>query len=299
LTIPMRYRNSKRIVIVHISDPHAAHRLGLLNPETKIYSQTPTGLRKIEINFNEVNSHLWQLWTTKCIPEAIEYADGDDIALFITGDITAGNRHTEEVISPLVSHQIEMAKDVFMPWFEYKNVKAVRFATGTGVHVFGVGSSEMLVSDYLKPYFPKVDFGVVMHGLAEIRNTGVKIDYAHKGPYGGSRNWLRGNVARYYLQSLMQDEIDAGNVPPQIVLRGHFHTPVEEMVTKRCDGHKYRSQLVIAPSMCILDDYAMDKTQSSFRITNGIYCFELFNGRVGIPYEISETLDLRTTEVLL
>lgn len=295
----MTKRKSNRKVIVHISDPHGGHRLGLLNPETKLYTQSPTGLKKVETNFNEVNSYLWDLWTSKCVTKAIEYANGDDILILITGDITAGNRHVEEVISPLVSHQIEIARDIFKPWFAYKNVKSVRFAAGTGVHVYGVGSAEMLVSDFLKPYYPKVDIGVVFHGLAEIRDTGVKIDYAHHGPYGGSRNWLRGNVARLYLQSLMQDEVDAGNVPPQIVLRGHYHTPVEESYTKRCDGHKYRSQIVVAPSMCILDDYARKQTQSTFRITNGIYCFEIVDGLVGSPYEISSVMDLRTVEVLL
>jgi hypothetical protein len=291
---------SKRKVLVHISDPHAGHRLGLLNPETKVYIQTPNGgLRKIEIGFNEINEHLWRLLTTKCIIKAIEYADGDDIVLFFTGDMTAGNKHTQEVISPLISHQLEMAKDIVIPWFVHKNVKAVRFATGTGVHVFGVGSSEMLINDYLRPLYPKINFGVVSHGLAEIRGTGVKIDYAHKGPSPGIRDWLRGNVARLYLQSLMQKELNAGNIPPQLVLRGHYHTPVEEEYTKRFNGHKYRSRIVIAPSMCILDDYARDKTQSEFMITNGVYCFEIVNGQLGIPYEISETLDLRTTEVIL
>lgn len=292
-------KKKNRQVIFDISDPHSAHKLGLLNPETKLYTQTPHGIKKVEINFNEVNEYLWNLYVNKCIAKAIEYADGDDVVLFVTGDVTAGEKYTQEVISPLISHQLEMAKDIYLPWFEYKNVKSVRFASGTGSHVFGVGSAEILVAEYLKPYFPKVDIGVVFHGLAKIGDTGVKIDYAHHGPYGGSRNWLRGNVARYYLQSLMQDELDAGNIPPQLVLRGHYHTPVEESYTKRCNGHKYRSQIVIAPSMCILDDFARQKTQSTFRITNGIYCFEIVDGQLGLPYEISETMDLRTVEVLL
>ncbi len=287
--------------MIHVSDKHSGHKLALLNPETKLYVQTPkSGLKKIDINFTEVNEYFWNLWTDKCIAEAIKFAAGDDILVLETGDISAGNKYTEELISPLVSHQLEIARGVMKPLLAYKNVKAVRLASGTGSHVFGVGSAEIMLSEYLMPYYPKIDMGVVFHGLATIRDMGIKIDYAHHGPYGGSRNWLRGNVARYYLQSLMQDELDAGRIPPQLVLRGHYHTPVEEIYTKRCNGHKYRSQIVIAPSMCILDDYARQKTQSTFKITNGIYCFEITEGKVGFPpYEISETLDLRTDEILL
>ena len=296
----MAKQKTERIVVVHVSDKHSGHKLALLNPETKLYTQTPrNGLKKIEINFTEVNEYFWNLWTDKCIPEVIKYAAGDDIFILETGDVSAGNKYTEELISPLAPHQMEIARDAMKPLLGYKNVKVVRYASGTGSHVFSVGSAEIMISEYLKPYYPKIDIGVVFHGLATIRNTGVKIDYAHHGPYGGSRNWLRGNVARYYLQSLMQDELDAGNIPPQLVLRGHYHTPVEEEYTKRCNGHKYRSRIVIAPSMCILDDYARQKTQSTFRITNGIFCFGITKNKVDTPFEISETLDLRTKEELL
>jgi hypothetical protein len=293
------FNKRERKILLHISDPHTAHQLGLLNPESKIYKQTPKGLDLVSVNSNEVNEHLWSLWVDKILPEVVKFSGGDDIIAFITGDIVAGNKHTTEVITQLVSDQLILAKDVFKPLYALDNLRAVRFASGTPAHTFGNGSSEIMVADKLKDVYPHKDTGVVFHGLAEIRGTGIKIDYAHRGPYTGSRNWLRGNVARLYLQSLMQDEIDAGHEPPDLVLRGHFHTPVEESYTKRCNGHKYRSQIVVAPSMCILDDYARGTTQSTFKVTNGVFCFEIIDGVLGLPHEISETLDLRTKEELL
>jgi hypothetical protein len=269
----------------------------LLNPDSRIYKQTTTGTRQITINFNEVNEHLWSLWTDKCIPEAFKFAGNDDVVALVAGDVVAGEKHTTEVITSLISDQVELSKDVFVPLYAHKNLKSVRFASGTPAHTFGNGSAEILVSGKLKDIYPNKNTGVVFHGLASIK--GIDIDYAHRGPYPGSRNWLRGNVARLYLQSLMQDEIDSGHKPPDLVLRGHFHTPVEEAYTKRCNGHKYRSQIVITPAMCILDDYARNVTQSTFKITNGIFCFEIIDGVLGLPYEISETIDLRTKEELL
>jgi len=74
--------------------------------------------------------------------------------------------------------------------------------------------------------FKNKDIKMCQHGLLDI--DGVTIDYAHHGPFPGSRSWLKGNIARYYLRDLMMREIMNGNSPPKLVVRAHYHTPVEE-----------------------------------------------------------------------
>jgi len=133
----------------------------------------------------------------------------------------------------------------------------------------------------------------VDHGLLEV--SGAFIDYRHHGPGGGIRNWTKGNVARHYLRSLMLDEIVYGRRPPDLVLCGHYHTKVNEVVTVG----NHESRLVVMPSMCGLSGYARQVTKSAYIITNGIAFFHVEDGEVSRPIWVEETLDIRTKETVI
>ena len=62
--------------------------------------------------------------------------------------------------------------------------------------------------------------------------------------------------------SRMEDEFDDGNAPPDVVLRGHFHEYISEVLTKFHRDKYYTSRMVILPSYCMLDDYARQATKS-------------------------------------
>jgi len=293
--MPKKYN---RTVLVQISDLHGGHVLGLCNPDTPLHEIRENGEVVISNpRLTASQEYLWELYTETLIPEAVRFAGGDPMVLFVTGDISQGNKYQRQLISSDITQQIYVAEYNIHPWFYYKPLKAVRFGIGTPSHVFGEGASEKLVSSTLKHKHPKVDTKTVYHGLANV--SGIDIDYAHHGPFHGSRNWLKGNEARYYLRSIMMDEIQAGGKPPNLVMRGHYHTFVKEYLAITNASHEYESWIVIAPSMCMLDDYGHQATRSVYRITNGIVMYEIIDGRLMTPIKVAKTMDIRTKEKLL
>jgi hypothetical protein len=75
-------------------------------------------------------------------------------------------------------------------------LKVMRLSEGTGSHVFGEGSSEVLLSKYLRAEYRNKDIHYTNHG--EIDINGVVIDYAHHGPNSGSTKWVEGNALSSY-----------------------------------------------------------------------------------------------------
>ena len=282
---------SNRAIIVAESDPHGGHKLGLLNPEVRLEDEER---RLYQPRLTETQNNLWRIreWGKE---EVLHLAGKSPIVLFQTGDVNQGIVY--DVNDPL-SAQADIALMNVMPWLVTKNVVAVRVDEGTAVHSFGQGSAESLLVKRIKDRYPKIDAKVVPHGLSTIYD--VKIDHAHHGPYTGSREWLKGNVAQYYLKDIMMKDILRGRQPPHLVLRGHYHSVVEVFNRIRgADGKAYRSWLWVLPSLCGMNGFARQVTKSEYEITNGIVAFEVIDGHIREAYEFTETMDTRVTEDIL
>jgi hypothetical protein len=287
-----------RVVIAAFGDLHSGHELGLLNPETGLYREDREGNPYVHVpKLNDNQEYLWELYHDDHIPEVIKLAEEDEVIPVFLGDVSQGNRFHDEVMTSRMSDQLLISEANFLPWFNYKNVNTMRLTRGTAPHSYGEGSAEVTVAALLTRRFPERDIKTIYHGLADI--SGMKTDYAHHGPYTGSRNWLQGNVARLYLQSLIEDELDFGNEPAQLVLRAHFHSFVKVFFYKQFQGKEYNSWLIVVPSYCMLPDYARQRTRSKFLITNGMVAIEVIDGRIYQTHFFGETLDIRTKEKLL
>jgi hypothetical protein len=182
------------------------------------------------------------------------------------------------------------------PWMQYKNVKTVRLAVGTNIHELGEGSASALIADAMIKAHPKVDIGVVYHGLLNI--GGYLIDYAHHGPNVGSRKWLEGNELRLYLRSIMMSEIMEGRKPPDIVMRGHYHVYRREFLEIIANGNSFTSWAVLLPGFTFKDDYTRRATRSEFKQTVGMLAFEIIDGHLFEVYRFTKTVDIRTKEVI-
>jgi len=283
----------KRTILATMSDSHGGHILGLANPETELQDDE-RGYYNPELNPYQI--YLWNKIYLPAIEDTVKLAEKDNIYLFHIGDATQGNKYPNEQMTTRPADQFRLAKWNLMPWLHYKNVKAVRIAKGTSSHAFGEGTSEILLEDVLSDKYPKIDIRTVYHGLAEI--GGIKIDYTHHGPGQSIRKWLEGNTARYYLRDKMWKEILAGNIPPELFLRGHFHEYIREILEIQQGKDWYESMLVVVPSLCGIGDYARQITKSVYQITNGIIVFEIINGQIYQTYKFIETIDTRTKEAL-
>lgn len=291
-----------RKILVALADTHGGHKLGLLNPAVEVYDEDEHGNlvpRKPELTATQ--EYLWDCYQED-IDSSIALAAGDPVVVIHNGDLTHGMKYPQQLMSTRKADQILIAVDNLVPWFRHENVTAMRLATGTGSHVFEEGSSTILVAAQLKAHYPAVDTEVVGHGLADV--SGVSVDYAHHGPSPGIRNWTRGNVARYYLRSLMLDEILHRREPPRLVLRAHYHEPVHETV--RIDGsggwdahlRTWESDIVVLPSYCGLSDFSRKATRSTHVITNGLVAFEIIGGELVTVYPFCRSVDLRRREKL-
>jgi hypothetical protein len=288
---------TRRVILVALADTHGGNRLGLLNPATVLHQEDQHGnIVDWQPQLSATQKYLWALYQEN-IASCLSLARGDDIVVLHDGDVTQGNRYPEMFVSDRMADHVIIAADNLKPWLGYPNVIAMRLAFGTGVHVFGEGSSEVLVTTMLANSW-RLPEGIqcLYHGLLTM--AGVDVDYAHHGPGPGIRDWTRGNVLRLYLQSLIAAEVKAGRVPPRLVLRAHAHSYKREKVIERIAGQEREFDIVSLPSYCGMNDYARKRSQSEFQQTHGLIAFEIEDGELAEPHPFIRTLDLRTREVL-
>ena len=282
----------KRIIIAQESDPHGGNKLGLLNPDvefTVIHQNNKVQVEKPTLT--ESQTELWRL-RQENIGRLIDLAGKDDIHYIQAGDQTQGDKHKAELVSDRMTDQISIAVANARPIMDIKRLKSALFAAGTGAHNWGMGSADVLITDQLRQLYPKQRIEVCYHGLAHYDQ--FTVDFAHHGPYTGSREWLKGNVARYYLQSMMFHAVKHAQKPADLVIRGHYHTPVVETV--RING--YISTIVVSPSMCMIDDFAHQAAKSPEDVTVGMMAYEIIDNVLFKVHQFTRTYDTRTEIIL-
>lgn len=281
-----------------MADSHGGNNQGLLNPDTILerddesgeqhsYSPEPTPFQ--ELTFSRYLQHINMVE---------ELASGDDIILIHNGDLTQGMRFEENWVTSRLSDQVIIAYYNLRPWMRMRNLKSVRIAKGTGVHVFKEGSSEILVSKLLQAEFDDKNIACVYHGLLTLNNSKkFTIDYAHHGPFPGSRDWLKGNVAQLYLKDIMKRSLKRGETPPNLVLRAHFHEYSRvQNLEQWGNNDEYISTLVTLPSYCGGGDNGIRASRSRDTLQIGLCAFEIVDGKLLDVHRFFDTYDIRTKE---
>lgn len=283
----------KRRFVLAEADFHSGHKLGLCNPATKVRDADTGTAQPLELGVFQK-----QLWQTRqgYLKNAFDIVGMRDCTYMMVGDIAHGNGHVEQLMGTRVSDQYTIARYNVLPIIERRNVRTVRLMSGTGVHSFGEGTAEIVVAERLQEQFPRKDISVVAHG--RFRIGGVEFDVAHHGPGRGSRWWLEGNTARYHLRDRMLKDLAARMEPAHVYLYGHHHVDVCEMIRFAWCGKIYRSYLVVLPSWCGLGEYARKITRSEPFVENGLYLFEVNDGRVIVYDEFVARFDTRVKETL-
>jgi len=283
---------TRKTVLVVLSDTHGGFKLALMNPETQLFSEDEYGnLMPYHPALTRSQEYLWKIYKEQA-GEAFRIADGREMMVIHLGDACHGYKYPQGLVSTRMADQAVIADYNARPWFEYPQLRYYRQVIGTQAHNGGEGSLELILANYLSARYPGVDIKPFYHG--SLMYNGVLIDCAHHGPHPGTRNWLHGNTARFYLRDLMQREIMNGSNPPDIILRGHYHTPVYEYLEQ--NGHD--SEIFVMPSYSMFNDHATQATQSQHEITHGLVVFEIEDGRITATHRLYEKIDIRTTETL-
>jgi len=286
--MPPIFTRSKRqrYVIAVVADSHGGSAVGLLTGAEVVYHPES----------NEVQRYLWHLYTSN-IEQVVELADGDPIVVLHDGDITHGTKYPEGLMKGITREQQRtVGRWNMRPWYAVKNVKGVWLLTGTGAHDWMQMSSEVKIAHQLKNEFPRIDTRVRHLGLFNLGKE--TIDVSHHGPGGGSREWLRGNVARYYLRDRAYKDRRMGRPPSRAYLRGHFHVNIWETIRTRWNNKRVTYDLIVVPSFCAVNWHTRQVTRGDPELCNGMYALEVLDGRLHGVHDFTVDKDLRVEEDL-
>lgn len=278
------------------TDTHGGHRQGLCNPDTVIPDSTPDGeYYEYTPNLTATQKYLWDLRETN-IRTLVEWTKDERLDYLHAGDQTQGNKYMSELVSTATHAQVFIAMANSDPILKLTNLNAARFVHGTQAHEFGEGTTGHLLQQMYAEKYPDKNIKLAWHYLLDF--NGLTVDLAHHGPFPGSRSWLKGNVARYYLQSHMMAELLAGKEPPKLYLRGHYHEEVWETVRIKTNGKWHISTIMVIPSMCGMGVYGRQATRSAPKVTNGMVMIKHEDGNILDARWETKTLDIRTKEML-
>ncbi len=287
----------RREILVGMADSHGGNNQGLLNPDTILEKDDENGTQhEYHPTLTPFQELIYANYLDQ-INNVVKLAGKDKITLIHNGDLTQGNRFEENWVSSRMSDQVMIAYYNLKPWMKYKNLKVIRIAKGTGVHVFKEGSSEILVANLLRAAYPQKDITCVYHGLLTLNK--FIVDYAHHGPGPGVRDWLKGNIAGLYLKDIMRRSLKRGLRPPDLVLRAHFHEYTRTVSLEQWGyNDEYMSTLVTLPSFCGAGDHAIKTSRSVDTLQVGLCAFEIIDGKLLDMYRFFETYDIRTEETI-
>ena len=281
-----------------IADMHGGHALGLLNPDTILIRQLDDHGEQEEWTPDPTRTQerLWPLYLS-LIDKTVQYADGCEIIVFEVGDPVQGSRYTDGLIRGVDDEdQRIIAFWNLKPLIGLPNVKIGRLFTGTPVHV-SPGYADARVASMLDNEFPDRNVRAVHHTRSRIGEDTI-LDTSHHGPHPGSRDWLRGNVARYYLRDRIYRDRRSNKRPADAYIRAHRHVWVHETINDVWWFRRSTHHLTVIPSICGFTSYARYATQSEPELVNGMMLYEIIEGKLTNVESLIDFTDLRLEEEL-
>ena len=283
---------AERVTLALMADAHCGHRLGLLNPETVLTSSDgpwtpgPTQMQR----------HLWGKVEGLRLKTEERAGKRGRVVVAHVGDLAQGNAFPHSLVSEEPKDQVEIAAAVLRPWLRMRCVSTLRIVVGTEAHTMGEGSMEVLAARMLAAEFPDKSVEVRWHLRATV--AGALVDLAHRGPVGGSRTHLRGNVARFYLRDRMERDFRRYGKVARLYVRAHVHDYlyIEDELEGVPGG--CRAGLVLMPPLSGMTDYARGASLSAPELTTGMVFVDLRGGEVLAVRSEVDVLDLRTAEDL-
>jgi hypothetical protein len=291
---------STRTIIAVRGDTQGGHAGGLLNPETELPDvdidddgkTVITGWHTPELR--PVQKKLWE-WHTQYIKDVKNLAGADEIVFIEMGDLTQGTVFKDDLDENNLNTQVTISRYNTIPWLDLPNVKSAFFVKGTGVHVWGEGSTERLLTAQLKAAYPRKRIEITDHWLLNVK--GVKVDVSHHGPGPGIRNWTRGNAFELYVKSILHDDIEAGAQVPDVILRGHKHEFTYRRAIHQVRGRIWELPAFITPPMCFIGSHAQKVMNSPSYMGVGVLALEVINGKLHAFHPFTNYVDLRTREI--
>lgn len=290
----------KRTIIAIRGDTQGGHSGGLINPETLLPTESIDDEGNLKIVFRKpelrpVQAKLWE-WHSQDLESISSLAGSDSIVWLEMGDLTQGNVFRDNLSTNSLSDQWHISMWNTMPLLEMRNVRAMYILRGTDVHVWGEGSTETMLTAYLRAKYPDTKISITDHWLLDV--DGFLMDIAHHGPGAGIRSWTRGNVFELYCKSLLIDDIALGNKVPNVVLRGHKHEFTYRRAVHQAKNKIWELPGFITPPYCFIGSHAQKVMNSPSFMGVGLLTLEIINGKLHDYHPFTHFVDLRAKEVV-
>jgi hypothetical protein len=207
--------------ILHITDTHGGLFGGLIEPGT-------------ELTYDNGEKHTPELsslsqWVNECyhklITTTIDYAESDPVVVIHTAEVCHGSRFSEFLYTPWPDHQVAIAVRSLTELRQIPTLSGFCFAYGSQAHDWGQQSATKQVAEQVAAWGYPVE--CVDMGRVEI--DGALVDFAHKGPMTSKTEDVA-SVGRKYTIRLARSYLERGKRAPDIVLRGHIHRRVTDLV---------------------------------------------------------------------
>ncbi len=282
-------------VIAVVSDLHAGSSHALADPDSLLerWDDARNEAYSVPVELNPAQEYLYEIYRWG-MSEIAKLAGKRPLHLIVNGDMTQGDRFKEELSFPLVADQVQIASDLICRWKNIKTLKSIRITKSTRVHAFEDGQADTAILNKVRAVHK--DTRLVGHGQLEV--AGVLLDYAHHGPPAGVRSWLKGNLMRYYLKSLMDTALKDGLRNPDAVLRAHKHERVEEWVVDWRGDERVKTLGITTPSFQLLGSHAQKATLSNAKVTNGMLALDVEDGRIREVHWFAKTKQLPVLEAV-
>jgi len=276
-------------LVAVISDTHGASKLAPINPATRL--EDLSSHKPIVINPTAVSELVWGYFGEEWPREVAQIADGRPIHERHIGDVVQGNKHKEELYATSPAHQVEIARMALDPWLRLPNVRSVRFVAGTGGHEFEEGAGAQLLTAQVRSMYTKIGAVDSAYHYADTI-AGVRFDLSHHGPGSGRYSWSGNTAARNYALDIMLADARDGLKMPDVIVRGHTHSPLLEAVYD--DDLDHLAWMSVSPALQYPNDYARKAGRSPGRFCFGVTLYDIRGGALhGNPIRLWKTVDTR------
>ena len=263
-----------------------------MNPDTVLIRMRDKGnLEKWRPEPSTTQEWLWPVYV-KAIGELEEYAAGDEIIIAHDGDITQGDKFNGRIPETTLGDQRIIACDNLTPLLALKNISKIRLLSGTEVHVPECAEARVAA------HFLERGFDIAVSHHSRFCMGHDYVDAAHHGPFPGSRDWLKGNVALYYLKDRVYTDRRAGKEPAAAYVRGHYHVFIDMPLYDIWEGTGRLHHLIIIPALSGQDSFIRKVGKSPPILQAGIVALEFIDGWLTEVKPFIEETDLRTEEML-
>ncbi len=223
-----------------ISDQHAGHKQGLVNPDSKLEEDVPIPLYPIP-------ESLWNI--TEGVRDWVnENCKKYDKWLINLGETTQGSCYKDDLLTAEMHMQFKWAGEAMHPFLDMKGMKGARFLQATGWHEYGDGSSSKLMTEMLKAKYTKLD--IKQMNQSRMLVDDVLFEWTHHGSATSKRKYLEGNAAFLDAKDRIINHIVEGKKCPDLSITAHTHKPSMAKASILSNGEYVNNTQIITPPMC-------------------------------------------------